>query len=658
VTLRRPAVWWDPGLPSLDAQRLARGVALNATIKSALVVHVTPGAWWDEAAAAIRVSLRHAIDRLFAPAGGDTGAIVAAILIGDRAGLDVDLIRRLQRAGTYHVIAISGGNVALIAALLLLVFRLTTRSFRAVSIAMIAALVAYGWIVGGDASVERAVTAACVYLLCGLAGLAPAAIDVLAFVAFVIAVGDPLAVIDVGAWLSFGATLGIIVMAGPLHRRVMAWLPARAPGRVRRWMEPGVALLAATIAAELAILPVSAAVFTRVGVAGLALNFIAIPMMAVIQIAGVIALVVGIWTPALAYPAVLVTQLAVRALLGSASLVDLVSWLSWRVPPPAWPVIGFFFGAGVLALAPAADRRLRIVAIVVFACAAVVVAFEPFGTGAPPDAGWLRLTMIDVGQGDALSIQFPGGRSWLVDAGGSAGDLDVGDRVVAPTLWALGVRHLDRLAFTHADLDHVGGTRSVAEMFRPAEIWEGIPVPPNIERQRLHDEARAQHVAWRELQTGDRVEMGSVDVDVLNPGRPDWERQRVRNDDSIVLRFRYGRAELLLTGDVSSEVERTLPPADPRWPLRVLKVAHHGSPTATSQAFVDSYAPAVALISAGRANLFGHPAPDVVERLVRGGAQVFRTDADGAISVETDGRELRVHAMSGRTWRMRTWSSP
>jgi competence protein ComEC len=523
----------------------------------------------------------------------------------------------------------------------------------------IAALVAYGWIVGGDASVERAVTAACVYLLCGLAGLAPAAIDVLAFVAFVIAAGDPLAVIDVGAWLSFGATLGIIVMAGPLHRRVMAWWPARASAGGRRRVEPGVALFAATIAAELTILPVSAAVFTRVGVAGLVLNFIAIPMMAVIQVAGLIALVLGVWTSALAAPAILVTHLAVRALLGSASLVDVVSWLSWRVPPPAWAVIGLFFGAGAVALATGADRRrLRISAVIAFTSAAVVVAFEPFGTGAAPAAGWLRLTMIDVGQGDALSIQFPNGRSWLVDAGGAAGDLDVGDRVVTPALWAMGVRRLDRLAFTHADLDHIGGTLSVAGTFHPAEIWEGIPVPPNVERRRLHDEARAQRAAWRELQAGDRIETGGVDVDALHPGVPDWERQRVRNDDSIVLRLRYGRAELLLTGDVSSEVERALPPADPRWPLRVLKVAHHGSRTATSPSFVDAYAPAVALISAGRANRFGHPAPEVVDRLVGGGAEVFRTDVDGAITIETDGRELRVRAMSGRTWRMRTWPRP
>jgi competence protein ComEC len=659
ATLRRPAVWWDPGLPSLDWQRLARGVALNATIKSALLVDVTPGPWWDEAAARARASLRRAIARLFTPAGADTAAIVAAVLIGDRAGLHIDLVRRLQRAGTYHVIAISGGNVALVAALLVVLLRMTTRSFRGVSVATMAALVAYGGIVGGDASVERAVTAACLYLLVGLAGLAPAAIDVLALVALVIAAADPLAVIDVGAWLSFGATLGIILMAGPLHRRLMACVPARLPAGVRRSVEPGVALFSATIAAELTILPVSAAVFTRVGVAGLVLNFIAIPMMAVIQVAGLVALVAGAWAPAVAYPTVVATHVAVRALLGSASLVDIVSWLSWRVPPPAWLVVGLFFGAGVLALASAADRRrLRLTASVVFAVAAVVVAFEPAGTGAPPAAGWLRLTTIDVGQGDALSIQFPGGRSWLIDAGGSAGDLDVGDRVVTPALWALGVRHLDRLAFTHADLDHIGGTISVADVFRPAEIWEGIPVPSNVERRRLLDEARAHHAAWRELRTGDRVETGGVEVDVLHPGQPDWERQRVRNDDSIVMRLRYGRAELLLTGDISSEVERELPAADPRWPIRVLKVAHHGSRTATASSFVDAYAPTVALISAGRANRFGHPAPDVVARLAGRGAQVFRTDEDGAITVETDGGELRVRAMSGRTWRMRTWPTP
>jgi competence protein ComEC len=650
-------VWWDPGLPSLDWQRLERGVALNATIKSALLVRVAPGPWWDEAAAAVRRSLRRAIDRLFAPAGADTAAIVAAILIGDRAGLDLGLIRRLQRAGTYHVIAISGGNVALVAALLVVLLRSTMRSFRAVSVATLAALVAYGSIVGGDASVERAVTAACVYLLCGVAGLAPEAIDVLGLVALVIAVVDPLAAIDVGAWLSFGATLGIIVLAAPLHRRVMAAAPAHLPARARRWMEPAIVLGSATIAAELAILPVSASVFTRVGVAGLVLNFLAIPMMAVIQVASLAALVAGAWTPALASPAVVVTHAAVRALLESARLVDVVPWLSWRVPPPAWTVIVVFFGAGLLAIA-ASGRRLRAWAAIACASAALVVAFEPFGTGTPPAPGWLRLTAIDVGQGDALSIQFPGGRSWLVDAGGAAGALDIGDRVVTPALWAMGIRRLDRLAFTHADLDHIGGTLSVAGTFRPAEIWEGVPVPPNGARRRLRDEASEAHAAWRELQTGDRLETGGVEVDVLNPARPDWERQRVRNDDSIVLRLRYGRAELLLTGDVSSEIERALPAADPRWPLRVLKVAHHGSRTASSASFVGAYAPAVAVISAGRANRFGHPAPEVVARLAAAGAQVFRTDADGAITVETDGRALRVRAMSGRTWRMRTWSTP
>ncbi len=145
---------------------------------------------------------------------------------------------------------------------------------------------------------------------------------------------------------------------------------------------------------------------------------------------------------------------------------------------------------------------------------------------------------------------------------------------------------------------------------------------------------------------------------MLNPPLPDWERQRVRNEDSLVLRLRYGDVELLLTGDVGAETERVLAAnrlTEDRAPLRILKVAHHGSRTSSSAGFIERFAPQVALISAGRANPFGHPAPEVVERLGAIGARVFRTDRDGAAVIETDGRSLTVRSMRGRAWTMRVW---
>jgi len=271
----------------------------------------------------------------------------------------------------------------------------------------------------------------------------------------------------------------------------------------------------------------------------------------------------------------------------------------------------------------------------------------------------MRLTLLDVGQGDGLVVQIPGGRSLLVDAGGTPSTFDIGDRVVAPALWALGVRRLDWPAVTHPDLDHIGGAASVASAFRPREVWEGVPVPRDARRTGLYEWVSAGGATWREARRGDRLRVGSVTLDVLNPSSPDWERQTVRNDDSLVLRLRYGTVELLLTGDISAEVERTLLDADEARdrPLRVLKVAHHGSRTSSSAAFLSRYAPVAALVSVGKGNTFGHPATEVVAGLERAGARVFRSDRDGAITVETDGRELRLRTSTGEAWQGQAWSA-
>ena len=150
-----------------------------------------------------------------------------------------------------------------------------------------------------------------------------------------------------------------------------------------------------------------------------------------------------------------------------------------------------------------------------------------------------------------------------------------------------------------------------------------------------------------------------MSVEILNPPLPEWERQKTRNDDSLVLRVRYGKVELLLTGDIGSDVEHRLVAAlkdDGAW-LRVLKVAHHGSRTSSSGEMVETFDPVAALVSVGRFNTFGHPAPEVIARFERAGTRVFRSDRDGAVIVETDGREVRARTMGGASWRAQAESS-
>lgn len=176
----------------------------------------------------------------------------------------------------------------------------------------------------------------------------------------------------------------------------------------------------------------------------------------------------------------------------------------------------------------------------------------------------------------------------------------------------------------------------------------GVPVADHEPTARLRAAADRSGAAWRTLQRGDRVEIGGVDLRVHHPPPPDWERRRPRNDDSLVIELRFGRVSVLLPGDIEREVEEAL--ALDLLPIVVLKVAHHGSGTSSTPAFVDLVRPALAIVSAGRANPYGHPVPYVLDRLHRAGAVVFRTDLDGQVDLATDGRTLSVGSHSGRRW--------
>ena len=342
VSLRTLDVWRNPGSPSETWQRLHRAFDAAGSVKSGALVVVTPGPWWREAEADVRAYVRGVADRFMKPRSAQSAAIVTAILIGDRAGLDPAIQRRLQAAGTYHVIAISGGNVALLTLVCFLATRLLARSARAPAVVTMAVVFAYGAILGDDASIRRAVLGAELFLALSLAGLVPRATDLLILVAAIVTAVDPLVVIDVSAWLSFGATLGIVVAASRVAR-VLGGEDRSAPAAgswrhaVRTGVQRAVAgLFAATVAAEIALLPVSAGVFSRVGVAGLGLNFIAIPAMSIVEIGGFVMCATASWLPWTVAQAATAVDVAARVLVRSTDVLDVAPWLSWRVPPRRW----------------------------------------------------------------------------------------------------------------------------------------------------------------------------------------------------------------------------------------------------------------------------------------------------------------------------------
>jgi competence protein ComEC len=167
-------------------------------------------------------------------------------------------------------------------------------------------------------------------------------------------------------------------------------------------------------------------------------------------------------------------------------------------------------------------------------------------------------------------------------------------------------------------------------------------VPRHEPSRRLRERAEATGGGTRLLRAGESFAWGTARVRVLHPPEPDWERPRVRNDDSVVLEILCGDVAMVLTGDVGAEVERDIVPRLTPARIRILKVGHHGSRTSSSSLLLEAWRPQIALISAGRGNTFGHPAPEVIQRLESIGAQIYRTDRHGQITVESDCRRALV----------------
>ncbi len=646
VTFRRAPRFLNPGVADQERVLMRRGVALLGSVKSALLVEVIePGPLRQEAAAAARAFVRRAIGGAVGPHDPRSAGIVTAILIGDRAGLDIETRRRLQAGGTFHVIAISGGNIAILTSVLLGVLRLAGVPPRAAAVGALACLLAYWQIVGSEASVARATFVASTFLAARAADQRASALNTLALSAICLVAAAPLALGDTGFRLTFGATLGILVGVPRILGRART---LRRPhgGWARRALLAAAGLLAATACAEFALLPVAASAFSRVTAAGLILNFAAIPLMTVTQVAGLLAVgAAGVSTAAAAVFGQ-VAHLAATGIVASAHLVDVLPQLARRVPPPG-PLltIGYYGGwglalaAGRWPLARAAGAGLAAATGVALAAGVVSGA----GSRTCPGAAPVRALFLDVDQADSTLVQFPTGESLLVDAAGVPwGTSAVGERVIAPVLWRAGVRRLDYLALTHGDLDHVGGAEAVLRDFRPREVWEGVPVPGSGRLRQLQALALGGGAVWRTLQAGETLWIGDVQVTVWHPPAPEWERQRVRNDDSLVIEIRHRDVSLVLPGDIGAEVESRLARVMPPAALRVLKVPHHGSRTSSSPAFLDALDPTVAIVSAGRDNRFGHPAPEVVRRYEEAGAVIHYTGRAGAIEVCSDGEDIRV----------------
>jgi competence protein ComEC len=574
-----------------------------------------------------------------------------ALVLGEN-DLDPDDDAAFRRSGLSHMLAVSGthlvfavvGLVGALGALLVrweaLALRVEVR--RLASAFGIALALAYADFAGGSGSAWRAAWMLAFGFLVRAANRAPSATRSLAASVLVGVLTDALVAFDVSFLLSAAATGGLLSVGPGLAR------PCRRLPRVARFVGQSVA---ATVAAMLPCAPLLALLAPELTLAGIAANVLAAPFGETVALPLCLSHVLLAPVPVLERGVALVASGALLVVKQIARESAAATFLAVRVPDPTpWHFALLALG-GVALLVPlhasAEGRR-----IARFACAAGLGAALWAVEGAARDAGssrgLLRITALDVGQGDANLVELPDGTAWLFDAGGMVGNpIDTGAAVVLPVLRAKRRARLDVVVLTHPHPDHFGGLLAVLKAVEVGELWDsgqGEREGAGPAYAALLAFARQKRIPVRRPSAlcGRPRRHGGATLELLAPC-PAYVPGRGANDNSLVVRITYGARAALLTGDAETLEERELVArSGAELQADYLKVGHHGSRTSTSDALLAAVKPIWATLSCGVRNRFGHPHAPALERLAAHGVRAVRLDRAGSFEWTTDGHGMNV----------------
>jgi competence protein ComEC len=674
--VRPPRNFGNPG--AFDFRNYLARQDIYWTISAAAgSVRVLPGHCGNAFQKAVMDLRQAALARIEQLYRGDAyqSGMMQAILIGQSFQLQRVWTDQYRSTGTFHMIVISGTHVAVLAAFFLFMLRICLVPESLALFLTVLAAWLYALVTGFHAPCVRSAAGLTLFMIAGYFFRQRRIMNLVAAVALGFLLLDPEQLFEASFQLTFLAVGFLAAFAQPAIAAtsgpLMAGLRDLADtGRDFR-MHPRAAqfrievrLLAETLRAPLWVVAWPARVvlfvyeivlisavaqlglalpmviyFHRLGFSGLSANAFVVPLLGAVVPIGFLAVFTG-WHWIARFGGLLL-WLSQKVVWFHANLEP-----AWRIPtPPVWLAVAL-----AAALVAAGLWRSRWGALAVALLLALLV-WHPF----PPDVhpGELELTAIDVGQGDSLLVLFPDGKRMLVDGGGipafgriARSQMNIGEDVVAPYLWDRGFRSVDVVALSHAHEDHSGGLGALIADFRPREVWTGF-TPDGPEWRAVHDKAVAVGARIMPLRAPSRFAFGGAAIEVLAPSADYLPADEPTNNDSLVMRVTFGQRSFFLSGDVERGIEQEMAYTNELRPTDVLKVAHHGSRTSSTEEFLGAVQPAFALISAGFENSYGHPHPTVVARLREHHAAVLRTDVDGMITVRTDGHRMNVETYSG-----------
>jgi competence protein ComEC len=700
---RLPLIYRDAGAFDRREFLARQNIHLVATLRATSLLEKTGSAapslhlWL----AKFRGRLRQHLDAMF-PQSPEVAGILKSMLLGDRSFLDRAESVDYQKTGVFHVLVIAGLHVGALTFFLFWLTRKLCLPNWLAAIFILTALFGYILVVEQRPPVLRAGLMAGILVLSMLFFRRLELLTSAAVAASVLLLADPRELLDTSFQFSFLAIgcIGAIALpwmesrTQPLSRGLRAWrditrdaiysprivqfrldlrdlskwiasvLPQRAVRvgqetiiRSFAWSVRLVELFALSLVLQFGMSPLMAQGFHRITLIGPVANLVVVPLTGVIVPLGFVGLGSSLLVPALARLFSIPLLLLVRLQTYLVSTLSLIPHSSYRIPgPPLWLMLAFFAAAVALAASSRSQRKwsgqVSRVSLLVLVLLALLIATSPFRISA--ERGSLEVAMLDVAQGDSILVVSPRGSTLLIDGGGAFQGFrgreehlgpDPGEDAVSAYLWLRGIQRLDAVALTHAHQDHIGGLTAVLQNFQVKRLLLGRESAATAQVQ-LEALATRLGVPVEYERKGESFDWDGVRVTFLWPEISQDEVAPIaKNNDSLVLRLEYGQRSFLLPGDAEKQVEYTMLSENDVRLLHadVLKVGHHGSKNSTMPQFLAAVDPQIAVISSGEENPYGHPSPELLQRLEQSGARILRTDRDGAVRVLTDGHDLRVN---------------
>lgn len=601
-----------------------------------------------------------------------TGAVLRAMLLGDRSGIDPALRRLFSRTGTAHLLAISGLHIGTVAAFFFFIFHRLGAFFppllwaawtkKAAALLTLLPVLAYGSLAGFSPSTQRAIIMVGVFLLSLLVNREQDLLNTLSVACLLILIIDPPALFSISFQLSFSAVASIILGFGNLRK------DEPVDERKTRFLLKRVkSIFLASLFATLGTIPFQMLYFNQVSMVSLPVNLVAVPLVGLFVVpVGLSAVMVYLINAGLGGLLLSVSDLALGQLIRIVKTAGGPSWAATRTFSPNFLEIGLYcmicWGLlWVIGICREKTWRENLGAIsgrkhrfALFLFLVVLLAGLGDVLYGFHERFWhrdLRVTVLDVGHGSSVLLEFPGGRSLLVDGGGFSDPrlFDIGERVVAPFLWKKKIMTVETLVLTHPNSDHMNGLHFIAENFNCQTFLSNDQSADTLGYRILKEILTEKMICAPAFKTLKRcIHFGEVKIRILYPipdyseriGKDSW---RDVNANSLVLKIDYGTVSILLTGDITRHSESELVRLHGKdLKCTALLAPHHGSRHSNSLGFIDTVSPEVVIISA---RSFSHrqlPHPEVLKRYGKAGCQIYRTDQNGAIELRTDGRRLVI----------------